>query len=217
MLGPPRTIGATDSRPPQFRCLIAACAVVVAGCASGETDNTGHDRCEDITVETYCAEPDGCRSLEEQERVSEDLCDRGLDSFAHVFVTGCGFTELRTVGPLSSEPRWFDTRSGALVGFTWLSDTEPECNGTFVGSERPADCESVTIPECTAPYAVGTLVSGLPARMRSVPAHGDFLARTFGNALKRPAARVRNAPTQRCVQGFPFRTPSPPWRHSMRF
>src|SRR5690606_10345854 len=36
------------------------------------------------------------------------------------------------------------------VGFTLLSDTEPECNGTFVGSERPPNCTSVNIPECAA-------------------------------------------------------------------
>ncbi len=148
MIDPSRTIGATDSTTILGRCLIAVYAVVVAGCGSGETEITDHDRCEDINVETYCEESGHCRPLEEQVNASEDLCDRGLDSFAHVVATGCGFTELRTVGPLTTGSRWFDTQTGTLVGFTWLSDTEPECNGTFLGSARPGDCDSVAVSEC---------------------------------------------------------------------
>lgn len=130
------------------RYLILGHVLLSAACAADVVDDDG-GQCEDITIETHCAEPGRCRSLEEQLQGSEGLCDGELDSFAHVVVTGCGFTELRSLGPLASPSVWFDTQTGSLVGFTWVSDTEPACNGEFVGEQRPAECESTNVPECT--------------------------------------------------------------------
>src|SRR5690606_6213872 len=65
MLDPPRLLVATYARSMHQRWLIVGCAVVGASCGSVETDTVGDERCEGITVETYCAETGDCRSLEE--------------------------------------------------------------------------------------------------------------------------------------------------------
>ncbi len=104
--------------------------------------------CRDATLAEVCPKA-GCRTLDEEVAVSESLCERGFDSFVKVLSHGCGVTEVKTLDGYSNRSKWFDSASGELVGFTWGSDTDPECNGTFYGTKRGEGCDSVTTEPCS--------------------------------------------------------------------
>ncbi len=131
------------------RWLRHAMAVVVVGACGGNVavDRTTSHDCHDKTLADVCSER-ACRTLDEEVDVFESLCDRGFDSFVKVLSHGCGITEVHTIGTFHRGP-WFDSVSGELVGFVWVSDTKPECNGVLYGTTRDEGCESVATEPCS--------------------------------------------------------------------
>jgi hypothetical protein len=132
------------------RALLLA-MLALLGCSSDDGLDGGDASsadCASRTVDEYCPGDAGCSTLPRALANREAHCASGGPRFARGLVTGCGFAELRGIGPAEPDSWWFEQESGDLVGATWLSDFEPECNGTFVGI-RAEDCEDVTVAECS--------------------------------------------------------------------
>lgn len=127
---------------------LAVASVSCGAKATGVADDAQEDECESITLDSYCAEA-SCASLDERLLFGEEVCERGFGSLAHVVVTGCGFTEIRSISPSFSNSLWFDSDTSDIVGLTYLSDSDPECSGTFIGEKRPSGCKDVSVSECS--------------------------------------------------------------------